>query len=195
MILILCGKSACGKDAIQKAMVARGFQPIVSLTTRPMRAGEMPGKTYHFVNRQIFTRLIEWDELIEYRSYNTIYNNNSDTWFYGIRKFSLDKTTDYVVILDIEGARAFLDYFGRQNCFVTYVEVPDSIREARARQRGSFDEAEWNRRLEADTRDFSKDLVDEVKSIVVFNTTDLSDCVEKIEHEFDETKRSFEDAD
>lgn len=184
-ILVLCGKSGSGKDAIQREFVKMGYEPIVSTTTRPMRAGEIPGKSYHFVSRRTFSLLIEWDELIEYRSYHTINDGKPDVWYYGVRKFQPEPDTNYVVVLDFDGANGFLKYFGTWNCCVVYVDTSDDIRESRAKKRGSFDKAEWDRRLTADAEDFSADKTGKIAFASVDNNGELSVCVDKIKTVFD----------
>ena len=67
MYLILCGKSGSGKDTILKRLCKRGFTPIVSLTSRPIREGETNGVEYNFVSRELFESLIRDKKLIEYR--------------------------------------------------------------------------------------------------------------------------------
>lgn len=183
-ILILCGKSGSGKDAIQRELWKRGFNRVVSTTTRPMREGEVPGREYHFVSRRTFSLLIEWDELIEYRTYTTLVNGKKDVWFYGMRKFQLEESERYVVILDIEGAKSFVDYFGLKNCYVVFVNTSDETREARARYRGSFDETEWKRRLAADEIDFSADKLNGCVDRIIDNNGELSDSVQEIESLF-----------
>ena len=155
MYLILCGKSGSGKDTILKRLCKRGFTPIVSLTSRPIREGETNGVEYNFVSRELFESLIRDDKLIEYRTYNTQVGWEPDTWYYGLEKTAVDLENDYVVILDINGAKSFMDYYGQDNCMCIYIDVLDGIRTGRAKQRGSFDETEWNRRMEADAKDFA----------------------------------------
>lgn len=170
MIQIICGKSASGKDTLLKKMVEKyDLIPLITMTTRPMRDGEHDGVDYDFVSRDMFQYLIDHNQMLEYRSYNTKLNGVDDVWYYGNAKKELNLCNDYVIVLDLVGAKAFVDYYGRDNCMVTYLDVPNEIRERRARQRGSFDITEWNRRLEADEEDFSMNKVLEIADYVVKN--------------------------
>lgn len=156
MVIILVGKSASGKDTIAKQLVSLyGYEPIVSLTSRPMRDSEVDGREYNFVSKKEFEMLIKNDRLIEYRSYNTLVNNVADTWYYGLLKAEFDVKKNYVVVLDIDGAKSFIDYVGKKNCMVFYIHSSDELRKCRAKTRGSFDETEWNRRLEDDEKVFN----------------------------------------
>ncbi|MBO7450752.1 MAG: guanylate kinase Gmk3 [Clostridiales bacterium] len=184
MFLILCGKSCSGKDSILKEIVKMGYKPIVSVTSRPIREGETNGIEYEFVSRELFESFIKADRLIEYRTYNTLVNGVEDTWYYGLLKDNLDVSDDHVVILDLNGAKSFMDYYGRSRCFCVYVDAPDEIRTIRAMQRGSFDETEWNRRMAADTEDFAQGLVDSTVNYKVLNTGDLMKTVVAITRGF-----------
>ena len=182
MFVILCGKSGSGKDAICKKLIEDGYTPIISTTSRPIRDGEVDGVDYNFVDKDTFLQFIEHDFLIEYRSYNTLVDNVPDTWYYGILKQEFDQLgKNYVVILDIDGTREFKDYIERTKgpdfCKVFYIFASDDVRKLRAVNRGSFNETEWNRRLEADLVDFSVDKVDSVDAVVINNNGLLSDTV------------------
>ena len=157
-IYILTGESASGKDTLLKHMLATDpfLESIVSFTTRPMRDGEVDGKDYRFVSKEQFEKGIENDDFIEYRSYETLVNGKSDVWYYGSGKCNLSAHKDYIVILDLEGAKTFVDYYGKENCFVINLRAGDDVRKKRAMRRGSFDETEWNRRLEDDKVKFGK---------------------------------------
>lgn len=148
--------SSVGKDTVREVLENKyGYKNIVSYTSRPMRVGEIEGVGYNFVSKNEFENMINNNEMIEYRSYETNWCGNSDTWFYGVRKFTLNQDTDYVIVMDLLGAESIIKYFGEENCILVYLDASDKIREIRAINRGSFDLTEWNRRLRADYKDFS----------------------------------------
>ena len=146
-----------GKDTIRRILESEyyGYENIVSHTSRPMRENEIDGNDYHFISKKEFEDMIDNNEMIEYRSYTTSVGGNIDTWFYGVKKFELQEHVDYVIVMDLVGAENIIKYFGKENCMVVYLDVFDGVREIRARERGSFDETEWKRRLVADSEDFS----------------------------------------
>lgn len=183
MITILCGKSACGKDTLQGELIKKGFTPLISTTSRPMRDGEQNGREYNFVSKNYFKSHL--NDFLEYRKYDTLVNGEKDTWYYGMPKMDLDTQKDYVVILDLDGAKSFIDYYGKENCFPCYVDVPDSIRTARATERGSFDKTEWNRRLKDDNIKFSKDNVKATCVASLQNTGTLQELVSNFEDVYD----------
>lgn len=170
MITILFGKSASGKDAVLRCLRdTYGYVPIVSTTSRPMREKETDGVDYHFTTSQDFKSLIESDSLIEYRSYDTLLNGVPDTWYYGVKKFDLNPKERYVVVLDIEGIKGFIDYFGRKNLKIIHIDTDDEIRRKRAQKRGSFDLTEWNRRLADDNEKFSAEVCKSYRDFYVLN--------------------------
>lgn len=156
MIVVLLGKSASGKDATLRVLRDQfGYEPIISLTTRPMREKEIDGVDYNFVSLAEFNHMIQDDTLIEYRSYNTLVEGKPETWYYGAVKFEPNPDKNYVVVLDVEGTQSFIDYFGRDRVFVVNICANDDVRMRRAMKRGSFDATEWNRRLEDDAIKFA----------------------------------------
>lgn len=161
MMLILCGKSGSGKDTVAQCLLQRypeETMKMVSFTSRPMRDGEINGREYHFISKDKFLKGIENNSFIEHRSYNTLVNGVPDEWYYGTGKF--EKTGDQglvIAIKDLEGAKILKDYCKEigEYCECILLEVDDKVREERAKLRGSFDQTEWNRRLQADAVDFS----------------------------------------
>ena len=172
MITILCGKSASGKDTLLNELKNNDFGTIISTTSRPIRDGEMNGREYNFVSKEQFIKDIKEDKFLEYRTYNTLVAGKPDTWYYGCPKKTLDDldpNKDYVIILDMKGTRDFVDYVGKDNCFVCFVSVDEDLRKSRAMSRGSFDETEWDRRAKDDEIKFSKEIVDELANAHIEN--------------------------
>lgn len=157
MILIFIGKSGSGKDKARDYLVTKkGFQSIISHTSRPLRQGEIHGKDYYFISEQEFISRDYHNDFVETRSYNVLFNGMPDTWHYATSKDEL-KYASYksVGIKDLVGAVQLKKYSDKVK--IIYIHCDDDIREARARHRGSFDEEEWNRRLIKDKEDFSLD--------------------------------------
>lgn len=170
MLTILAGKSAGGKDALLNELVnEHGFERIISTTTRPMREGERNGIDYHFTDEADFKAGLADDLFIQYRTYDTLVGGKAETWYYGSEKTDLDPDKNYVVVLDLQGARDYVNYYGRNDCFVTLVDVPDEVREERARARGSFDKTEWDRRLKDDALRFAPSETEDVVNYVQDN--------------------------
>lgn len=80
-IFYIMGKSSTGKDTVFKRLQKEkslGLSTIVSYTTRPIRAGEKDGETYHFIDEKKLARLEKEGRVIEKRSYETVYG----LWYY-----------------------------------------------------------------------------------------------------------------
>lgn len=175
MLTILVGKSGAGKDSILNKLIEKGFTALISDTTRPMREGEKDGREYHFVSEEEFLK--NKDDYLEYRKYNTLVNGNPATWYYGSPKTELDKDKDYVIILELEGAKRFVDHYGKENCFVTYLDIQADIQKQRCENRAGYDETEFNRRFLDDNIVFSKERVMDVSNVTLSNNGNIYDTL------------------
>jgi len=61
LMLILSSPSGAGKTTIARKLLEEdgGIAMSVSVTTRPMRPGEVEGKDYHFVSKDTFDQMVE----------------------------------------------------------------------------------------------------------------------------------------
>ena len=68
LMLILSSPSGAGKTTISRMLLERDeqIQLSVSMTTRPMRPGEVEGKDYFFVSQDQFDDLVAEDEFYEW---------------------------------------------------------------------------------------------------------------------------------
>lgn len=170
-LFVLCGKSSSGKDTIYSAV--REDMPevlnVVSTTTRPMRPNETEGVEYYFISTEDFLLMESRSEFIETRKYNTIQDGQSTVWYYGISKQAIDlEKGNHIVIVDLNGLEELKKVFGK-NVVTIYVYVEDKEREERAKKRGGFEQAEWDRRLEDDNVQFNKERIDRDVDYIVHN--------------------------
>lgn len=70
-LLVISGPSGAGKTSICDQLLARipNARWSVSVTTRPIRAGEIDGQSYRFVTRDDFARMLAENELLEHAEY------------------------------------------------------------------------------------------------------------------------------
>lgn len=161
-LYILIGKSASGKDAIYKLLLADeelGLVPYVGYTTRPIRSGEEEGREYHFVDEKTLKALEDSGKLIEKRVYHTVHGD----WYY----FSVDDEMmnldahDYLYIGTLESFIPLRDYYGADRVVPIYIQVEDGLRLQRALERERRQEtpryAEMCRRFLVDEADFSEE--------------------------------------
>lgn len=165
MIHILIGKSASGKDTMLHRYIAKGMSPVISYTTRPIRAGEQDGVDYHFVSKTQFEALEKAGAFTETRAYDTLVAGKPDTWYYGSPYLDNADSADYVVILDVKGAKQWIKCYGSDLISIEYIMAEDDVREQRAMNRGSFDQTEWERRLKDDRIKFSREAIRELERV------------------------------
>ncbi len=167
MKIILCGMSSSGKDFARDYLINKyKLNPITSHTSRPIRVGETEGKEYYFISYNEFLEMDYMNEFVEMRSYSTLVDNKSEVWNYGTTYTELQKD-NFVGIKCLVGAKAIKKAY--PETIVIYIHTDDTIREARARLRGSFDEVEWSRRLGADSKDFPEKEVTKVCDYFITN--------------------------
>lgn len=98
MLVILSGVAGSGKDTIKKELIKTmdKVETMPSYTDRPMREGDIPGLTYHFVTTEEFENLINNDELYEY----SVHHNH----YYGTSKKILNEkiSNGKIIVKDIE---------------------------------------------------------------------------------------------
>lgn len=190
-LLIIMGKSNSGKSSIAKYLIEHhGFNNAITYTSRPKRDNEINGVDYYFVNKNIFTDKILQGEFIEYRKYNTLVDNISQVWYYGLHKENnnIDLSKNNVLILTYDGALKALQYFGVQNCEIIYIYSPNSILEERAKQRCDYNEHEFKRRLKADNEDFNWN---KIKGIVDKKIINVDKTIEKVCEEIVNENRNY----
>ena len=182
MILVITGKSASGKDTLQNELIkSYGFKRLLSSTDRPIRDGEENGKEYNFRTKEEFTEMIKNNQFLEHREYITSVNGVQDVWRYGFEKVAdLDKTKNYVAILDLKGASRVINEYGRSNVLPIYLSVDDKIREERCKLRGDFNKSEWERRLKADECDFAISNIQKLDPIILSGHYTVDKNIEEI---------------
>lgn len=136
--IIICSHGAGGKDYLKGQLIERGLKPEVSYTTRPMRDGETPGKTYHYIDTEKFLDMVNNDEFIQYKEFNK--------WFYGTPKIEFERAQ--LFIMSPPGIEDLVKAGVRDRCVVVYINIDRNVREERLEARQDADNP--NRRLTAD---------------------------------------------
>ena len=156
-VLVLLGKSAVGKDYVLNFLLENyNFQSVISHTTRPIRQNEINGRDYYFVSNKVFADMLKDEEFIETREYTTNFNGKQDIWYYGVSKKEFEDKKNKICIIDTKGLKDVVNYYGRENIIAIYLDADDKIREQRAKERGSYSQQEWDRRLKDDNKKFRK---------------------------------------
>ena len=100
-LIIVSGPSGSGKSTVTKLVKDRLNIPLsISATTRQPRVGEIDGKDYFFLTKEIFEQKINNDEFYEYAN---VHGN-----YYGTLKevveSNLNKGLNVILEIDVQGA-------------------------------------------------------------------------------------------
>ena len=150
-ILALFGKSASGKDSIQKWITTNYPQltnKIISCTTRPPRSGEQHGVDYFFLSDEEFAKKVLDGSMLEATSFRE--------WFYGTALDQLDKDKINIGVFNITGVECILED-PRLEVVPVWVHASDKARLRRSLNReDNPDCKEICRRFLADEKDFDE---------------------------------------
>ena len=145
LLIILSGPSGVGKGTVRKELMKDSSLNLfysISMTTRPIRPGEVEGRDYYFVSRERFLKEIENDNLLEHAEF--VGN------FYGTPKDKVEqmRLEGKNVLLEIE-VNGTMTVLSKCKDALSIFLVPPSMDalEARIRGRATEDEATIQGRL------------------------------------------------
>ena len=165
-IIVFIGPSAGGKSSVQKALSSE-FKPIVTVTTRTPRPGEIHGVNYYFYSKEDFMK--------EYDDGNLLEKNNYLNNWYGVPLKPIEDAFKNgevkTVVLDINGARALKEKYGDHNVYVIFVGANNSSIVRRfLKERKWIDKSEVEDRLEFDERTSSEYM--NFSNLIIWNNDD-----------------------
>lgn len=157
-IFILSGPAWAGKNTVWDR-ISQSCNDIVeesiSVTTRPIRAGEVDGKHYHFISEEEFKRKIEAQDLIEYAV--------THTYYYWSTYSELDRISKSgkspIYIIDVKWMKNLKSLLEKKwYTVVTIFLLPPSIEEMkhRLRNRGTESEEQFQIRLATAMTEFEQ---------------------------------------
>ncbi|MFZ2196612.1 MAG: guanylate kinase [Thermodesulfovibrionales bacterium] len=166
-IFVVSAPSGAGKTTLCKQIIriVDNIKPSVSFTTRPPRAGEVPGEDYCFVSEAEFRTMIDRGDFVEWA---LVHGN-----LYGTSRRQMEDliSAGYDVLLDIDtqGARQIRKFF---NNGVYIFILPPSMTELKRRLEGRMSNSleDMNRRLER--------AVDEIKEYYIYDYVIVNDILE-----------------
>ncbi|NEE04059.1 guanylate kinase [Phytoactinopolyspora halotolerans] len=144
--IVLSGPSAVGKTTVMRRLRAEHPELLIAptVTTRPMRRGEVDGSPYYFVDDVTFNRKIEHGDFLEWAVVH-------GTFKYGTPRGPVDEARDagrsILIEVDLQGARQIRS--SMPEAFFVFLAPPswdELVR--RLVGRGTEDEAEIARRLQ-----------------------------------------------
>lgn len=134
MFVILSGVAGAGKDTIKKELIKRmeNVESLPSFTSRAPREGDEEGKTYYFVSKEQFEKMIENGDFYEY----DIHHNN----YYGTSKILLNQKINngkiIVKDIDVNGTQNLIELLGQDTKIVTiFLRVPKEELKRRLEER------------------------------------------------------------
>ena len=184
-IFYILGKSSTGKDTIYKKILEDkelDLKDIILYTTRPIRDGEVNGKSYNFVNEDRYLEIKEAGSIIEERSYDTMHG----IWrYFTVKDEQIDlEKNDYVIICVLKSFVDTRDYFGKEKVVPIFIDVEDGVRLQRALNREKKPEnrrfKEMCRRFLADSEDFADEKIINAGITKKFENIDLETCINEV---------------
>ena len=147
LMFILSSPSGAGKTTIARRLLEEEgarLKMSVSVTTRPMRPGEVEGRDYFFVDRARFDRLVENDDFLEWAE---VFGNCYGTPRAEVRE-GLKHGEDFLFDIDWQGTQQL--YQRAQGDVVRVFLLPPSIGELerRLRSRGTDSDAVIQSRMD-----------------------------------------------
>lgn len=145
VLLVVSAPSGCGKDTII-AEVLKKFDDAyvsVSMTTRPMRPGEVEGVNYYFVSQPEFEQKIDQGEMLEYARYGSNYYGTPA----GPVRDLLKEGKTVILIIEVQGAGNVKRLFP-EACNIFIIPPSFDVLEKRLRGRGTDDDKSIIKRLE-----------------------------------------------
>jgi guanylate kinase len=173
LLFVISAPSGTGKTTVVERLVERvpGLGLSRSYTSRPARAGEVPGVDYNFISRDVFQAMAGEDQFLEWAE---VFGNCYGT---GRQETARRLTTgdDLVLVIDVQGARqvrkSVADTVG-----IFMLPPSFSTLEQRLRGRSKDSEAAIQCRLETARREVSA--VVEYDYVVV--NDELDRCVAEL---------------
>lgn len=167
LLIVLSGPSGVGKGTVRKAIFEGNdhqFEYSVSMTTRPMREGEVEGVDYYFRTREEFEQLIKEGKMLEYAEYVGNYYGTPLEYV----NQTLDKGKDVFLEIEVQGAMKV-----KEKCpdAVFIFLTPPDLSELRSRiiGRGTDDMAVIDKRM--------KVAVDEIEMMSHYDYAVVNDGV------------------
>ena len=144
LVVVISGTSGAGKDVTIKRLRAQGypFHFVVTATSRPPRADEVPGQDYLFWSRAEFEEMIARGEMLEHAH---VYGDYKGAPKSQVRN-ALASGLDVIIRVDVQGAVRYRELLP-EAVFIFLTAASEEELEARLRARRTETEEELQRRI------------------------------------------------
>ncbi len=145
ILLIVSAPSGAGKTSLVQQLADSDDKIVISVshTTRPKRADEVDGVSYHFIDAEKFRAMASNDEFLEYA---TVFDNQYGTSRKWVEQ-QLEQGKNVILEIDWQGAEQVKKFFPR--CVTIFILPPSyETLEQRLRGRGNDDETVIARRMD-----------------------------------------------
>ncbi|MCG8624953.1 MAG: guanylate kinase [Proteobacteria bacterium] len=145
LMLALSSPSGAGKSSISRALLAHdsGLHLSISVTSRPIRQGEVDGEDYHFVSKPAFEDMVKQGAFLEHALvFGNLYGSPKAT-----TEQQLVRGRDVLFDIDWQGTQSLKAKM--RDDLVTVFILPPSFQEleSRLRRRGRDSEEDVVRRM------------------------------------------------
>ena len=173
-MIILSSPSGAGKTTLVKLLSERkGLITSISYTTRKPRSNEVNGKDYHFVTNDVFKKMINNQEFLEYaKVFKNFYGTTKSTIF-----AQLSKGKNVIFDIDWQGTQQIISQ-KLKNKILTFFILPPSRKELfkRLSNRDMKDKLIAEERM----KQFDKDILHWKDYDYVIVNNDLEFCYNQI---------------
>ena len=174
-LIVVSGPSGVGKDTVVNKYLENHKEDelSISMTSRPIRDGEIDGVNYYFKTKEEFEDAIRNDEMLEF----ALYNNN----YYGTPKSEvlnrLKNGINVILVIEVVGAMNVKRMMG-DKCTLIFI-MPPSMEELKERliNRGTDTKEIIDNRLEIAKK--------EIKESINYDYKIINDDLEKTVKQFE----------
>ncbi|MDX1917654.1 MAG: guanylate kinase [Candidatus Caenarcaniphilales bacterium] len=180
-LLVLVGPSGVGKGTVLQKVFAdiENLVYSISVTTRPIRPGEVEGKNYFFVTKETFKEMIEADALLEYAEFVGHFYGTPRAYVHEQRASG----KDVLLEIEVEGAKqikqkmpeAIFIFMAPPSLEVLQrrlearsTESPDKIKERLEKARLEITHIDWFQHRIVNEEDDIEGSAQKLKEIILF---------------------------
>jgi len=145
-MLMIVAPSGAGKSSLVNALLQdeAGLKLSLSTTTRAPRPGEVDGKDYRFVTKEVFLRERDAGQFLEWAEVHGHFYGTSKPWI----ESQMQSGNDVMLEIDWQGAQQIRKLIPSAQWIFIFPPSIEALEE-RLRKRGQDDEATIQRRLAA----------------------------------------------